>query len=536
MAVKVPKMYKDMYIGDMTEDQANLIMSTRDAKSIPNLKNSIWNFPKEMVLRSLTEGRSIREIIHEEGIDHHQYQGQLRDYQTIGTAFMYLSPRSILGDYVGLGKTAEIAALFNYLKATKQMSRFLMAVENSAWSQTVAELMKFTGLYVVQLPSESAKLQKAINKIDWRKVDGIVIKHSALRSDTFYRWVSLNLGEDNLCSLFDTFVLDESSVIKNINTKTSRYTEGLCNICKRVHFLNATTFETNIMDIYQQADMMNPVLLPKKWRIEQEFCCFRSSSYWTKEGGKAKQNFRRELSSYKNQEIFKHRLRLVYFGRSKKDAGLDMPNQYKVYEVDPTNDQGLALAKGYRYMEVLNCPSLIPELGLQTNRKCVPKIDRLCSLVENEFADSRVMVYAFHIEAQSFIADELRKIGRKPVILNGKCKDDERWAAQNGFNDGTYDVIITNIKKSLNLYGGDVCILYSLLTTNASMNQVVGRIDRNVDDRIKTFVLLLYRGTDEYKLFTDVVRQRAKDSRDLTIDAKTAVDFFIEEMQKQEEE
>ena len=146
------------------------------------------------------------------------------------------------------------------------------------------------------------------------------------------------------------------------------------------------------------------------------------------------------------------------------------------------------------------------------------------------------MVYCFHLAAQQAIADELASIGRKPVILNGSCTDDERFKAQQGFNNGTYDVIITNIKKSLNLYGGDVCIFYSMETNPSKSFQIASRIDRNVDNRIKTFIMLLYKGTDEYKFFTTTVKQRAKDARDLTIDAKTTVDFFFESMMKDEAE
>lgn len=105
---------------------------------------------------------------------------------------------------------------------------------------------------------------------------------------------------------------------------------------------------------------------------------------------------------------------------------------------------------------------------------------------------------------------------------------------QQKFNNGTYDVIITNIKKSLNLYGGDVCILYSLETNPSKSFQIASRIDRHVDDSIKTFVLLLYKGTQEYTYFTTTVKQRAKDARDLTIDAKTTVDFFYDAILEEE--
>lgn len=535
MSVTTPTIYNGMYLGQMEPKIASYILDIRGRESIPNLKHMIFDFPAELVLRSIEEEKSIRDIVRDEQLDYKKYLGELKDYQTLGTAFMYMSPRSVIGDGVGLGKTAEVSALINYLHQTKQLKRFLMAVETSALGQTQCELMRFTGLRVVALPSEAYKLNRLIKKIDWTKVDGIVIKHSALRSDVLSKWLSLNINPDGTCRLFDTFFLDESSVIKNLTTKTAIYTKNICDICPRVHFMNATVFETNIMDIYNQMDMMNPALLPKKWRIEKEFCTFGRSSYWTKENGKPKMNFRRDLTGYKNQAVFKERLKLVYFGRSKSDIGMDMPHVHKVYEVEPSNEQSMALQKGYRYMEVLNCPSLIPDLHLETNRKTVPKLDRLCNLLETDFADCKVMVYCFHNEAQQAIADECRKLGRNPVILNGQSKDQERWEIQTKFNKGEYDVIITNIMKSLNLFGGDVCIFYSNSMTPSKMFQVAGRIDRNVDDKIKTYILLIYSGTDEYKHFMEVTKQRTRDARDLTIDAKTTVDYFIESMVEEEE-
>ena len=535
VAVRNPVMYKDMYLGQMGPQQAEIILDIRKSEELPNLKHMIFDFPPSLILRSLKEFKSIRDIIRDEHLDPKQYIGELRKYQTVGTAFMYMSPRSIIGDGVGLGKTAEVAALINYLKQTGQMTRFLMAVETSALGQTQSELIRFTGLNIIALPSEGYKLKKVIAKTDWNKVDGMIIKHSALRSDLLSNWFALNIAEDGTSKLFNVFFLDESSVIKNLNTKTAIYTKNICDITPRVHFMNATTFETCIMDIYNQADIMNPGLLPSKSRIERDFCTFGRSSYWTKENGKAKMNWRRDLTGYKNQQIFKESLRLVYFGRCKKDIGMDMPHIHKVYEVEPTNEQSLALSKGYRYMEVLNCPSLIQDINIPTTRKTVPKIDRLCGLVEGELQDSKIMIYCFHTEAQGAIANELRLLGRNPLILNGKSTDDERWEIQNRFNNGDCDVIITNIMKSLNLFGGDACIFYSNSMTPSKMFQTAGRVDRNVDDKIKTFILLIYKGTDEYTHFMEVTKQRAQDARDLTINAKTTVDFFIESMKELEE-
>lgn len=531
MAVTTPVMWKGMYFGGMNEKQAEMIMQVRQTEEIPNLTNMIYEFPSELILESLEKQVSVWELIKERNIDPKQYLSKLRKYQTVGTAFMYFSPRSVLADGCGLGKTAEVAALINLLKSQGTMTRFLIAVETSALAQTQVELIKFTGLRVVALPSEAQKLRRVIKNTDWSKVDGLVIKHSTLRSDEFSRWIALNIDENGMCRIFNTFFLDESSVIKNDGTKMFRYTQNICNIVTRVHMMNATVFERNIVDIYNQIDMMDQSLLPKRWRIEKQFCTFSSTSYWVKENGKPTMKFRRERSGYKNQKQFKDSLKLVYFGRSAHDVGMDLPHIYKVYTVFPTPAMSLAIEQGYRYNEVLNCPSLIPEIKVGMERKDVPKLDRLCSLIENDFSDVPVMVYCFHLAAQDVIAQELIKLGRKPIVLNGACTDEERFAAQKGFNEGVYDVIITNIKKSLNLNAGQVCIFYSMETNIAKMEQIRGRIDRHTDDSIKTFIMLLYDKTPEYKFFCEVVAQRAKDSRDLTIDAKTAADFFKEAME-----
>lgn len=539
MSVRVPIMRSGMYCGRLTVPQQDMILSTRNCEVIPTLKNKVFVFPPELVLEATEKGMSTRDLVKEKGLDFNDYIGELRDYQTVGTAFMYLSPRSMIGDGVGLGKTAEISGLLNILREKGEMTRFLMAVENSAIGQTWMELMKFTGMRVIMLPSTKQQLMKVVDSTDWRTVDGIIITHSTLSSSTFSTWISYNLTPDgNSCRIFDTFILDESSVIKNNTTKMYRYVQNLCALAKRVHLMNATVFETNIMDIYYQMDMMEPELLPSKSAIEKQFSVYkRGKAYWVKskqEGGKAEQKYSWDRVGYKNQEVFKKSLQLVYLARS-----LEKDNNYLVYEVLPSNDQLMAINEGYKYNEVLNSPNNVPNAGLTFDRKHSPKLDRLCSLVENELQGKQVMVYCFHIGAQQQIYDELVKIGRKPVILNGQDKSKDKVMNRvhivDDFNNGTYDVIITNIMKSLNLYNGDACILYSVVGNPSKQTQILGRIDRNVDNKKKTFILLLYKNTPEEKLYKEVVSQRETDSRSLTIDAKGAVSRFMEVITQNEE-
>ena len=531
MALRNPVMTDGMYCGSYDMIKQQQILSVINQKKIDGLKHMIFNFSSELVEEAEENDMSVRTYIKENGIEYQQYVGELRDYQTVGVGFLYMSPRSILGDGVGLGKTAEISALFNMLKQNNEMSRFLMAVETSAVGQTIQEIKRFTGLRVVELPSVKNKMKKVIDSTDWSTVDGIVTRHSTLRSDTFSNWLSLNISSDGKFNLFDVFILDESSLIKNAKTQVYVYTKNICDLVKRVHFLNATVFETNIMDIYYQVDMMDSSVLPSKSAIESRFCNWKAKVFWKRQNGQAVQQRAMERVGYKNQVEFKKSLKLFYFGRSIKDTGMERHNEYVVYTVEPTQDQLFEVRKkSARYSEILNCPSLVENCELPFTREKCPKLDRLLTLCEQDFHDSSVMIYCMYIEAQLKLKEYLEASGRKVCILNGTTKDEERKQLISDFNAGVYDVIITNIKKSLNLYNGDVCIFYTVEGNPAKMEQIRGRIDRNVDDKKKIFVLLLYQYTMEYTLFTKTASTRSKDSKDLTIDFTSAVDYFMESM------
>ena len=196
MSVRSPIIRDGMYRGTITDAHASGILRVRESKEIAGMKHMVFDFPLELVERSIREEKSIRKIVREEGIDYRQYLGTLRSYQTVGAAFMYMSPRSMIADGVGLGKTIEIAAVLNYLRGKGQMRRLLMAVEDSAISQTQYELTRFTGMRIVALSGESKHMQKEIDTIDWNDVQGIIIKHSSLKSDSLYRWLAKYAKDD----------------------------------------------------------------------------------------------------------------------------------------------------------------------------------------------------------------------------------------------------------------------------------------------------------------------------------------------------
>ena len=107
------------YIGRLTQSQIENILNVIGQEHIPELDNLICNYPISVVEASIKQNKSVRAMLQEVGVQPSQFLGKLRPEQTVGVAFMYYSPRSILGDGVGLGKTVEISALLNLLMAKK---------------------------------------------------------------------------------------------------------------------------------------------------------------------------------------------------------------------------------------------------------------------------------------------------------------------------------------------------------------------------------------------------------------------------------
>ena len=102
MSSKQPFIYNDMYADGLSLSDIQTIESVRNMERIDSLSGMIFDFPFELIERSSNEDKSIREIIKEDGIDYTQYIGKLRDYQTVGTCFLYYTKEKKLNGLLWL--------------------------------------------------------------------------------------------------------------------------------------------------------------------------------------------------------------------------------------------------------------------------------------------------------------------------------------------------------------------------------------------------------------------------------------------------
>ena len=123
---KVIEYCNDRFKGSLTEDVCNnlevLIKLDNENGCVADLRHIIYNMSDSDVQEYIYNMSMFNAPMQEFDKPH----GTLKDYQTVGVAYLYNAKNCILGDSVGMGKTVEIAGLFNLLKVQyeKQGKKF----------------------------------------------------------------------------------------------------------------------------------------------------------------------------------------------------------------------------------------------------------------------------------------------------------------------------------------------------------------------------------------------------------------------------
>ena len=461
------------YQGDLTDKQIGQLQWVYNQQSIEKFKN---------ILNGVT----------------------LRDFQTLIPAAAYLNKRFICGDSPGLGKTVEAAAYLAYLNEKQEMKKFIFCTTMDALFQIKGEIEFFTGLKVLALWGDARNYRNILRGLDLADYDGIIIPHSSLISNSFNKLMSEHIDK------FDVFILDESSCVKTGVSSTYEQAKLISSRMNRVLYLNGTIFETCIMDMYWQYDSLNGMLLPAKTTFQKEFCIFDSrAGHWTSKMGFDQQGnytLQRQFVrtgfykpvGYKNQSVFKERVKFHYLGREKKDVYMQLPeHNYSLIPVDTSPAQS-AILNTSNYEEVLNSPRTMGITSINFNREDVPKLGKLVEICKDIVGRGEsTVVYCWFIEAQRAIQEELKKEGIRAEIISGEVDGSEREHVRQAFQDREYNVLITNISRAINLGTAENLIFYTIPTNPAAAHQVQCRIDRNNDTDRKNYIFMVYYNTQE---------------------------------------
>lgn len=512
------KLYKNAYYqGTMSDDNAACILEILKETSMPALKNCIVNMTPEQMqeLKDLytnweKEHGSVADI--EDTFDYSKIaQGELRDEQTIGTAFMFYAGSCLLGDEVGLGKTVETAGLCNLVEAmNKKLGKpfsFCFLAEKASVEQIRNKMMQFTGHYIGVLENGE---QKTVDAWIQANKDGqnysIVGTHALLNNNDFLLY--------SVRHPFTIFIIDESALLKNNSSLVYKNAKAILSKQERKILLNATPLEKAVREFYNQLSLLDTGYMPTVAKFEADFC------------KKTKKGHGFEICGTKNEALFRQAVTLRYLARTRQLLGAKYEeNTCTTYIVEPCHAQRELMRRSSLYQMIYDYP---PDVDLRVESKIenIPKM-RVCleilKKIRERNPEEKTFVYCNYVNCQAKLAEVLEENGFKAVILNGKTKAKEKVKILDDFNNNKiYDVIITNVKRGLDLNICSNCIMYTIDHNPQKMVQAEGRMTRDFDVCYKNLYMIVMEGREAKTLDTSL-KERVSMADNLTVTGNSMV-------------
>lgn len=467
----------DSIIKKASEDQQQ--------EGYPELADSLLDLTSEQVTTVIDTKSSLKENVN---------RGSLRWYQTYGVHFILAARSALIMDSVGLGKTATVASVINHVDALKRKTkgkplRYLFLTEVGLVDQARKELIRFTGDYVATTTGDSNQVYAFIKEQkDLDFPSGVVASYSAISSShEFMLWLA---HTTKLHGKFDYFFIDEGSVLGS--TKSDIY-----KACKTVRdkfvnhivIMNATPFEKSIEGMYNQLNFLFPSVMPLKTTFEELFV---KKSFQT-----------HQILGYKDPELFKLSTRFMAFGTARKELGVSVKNstcELILYKPSQYQNQLFSKTRYKRY--VWDEPSWF-DPDLEVTSEILPKLSVIEDLFRYRIGQDRALIYVHSVEAQNILVKFLEGLNIKALTINGEDNTPKKKAAKlEEFHKGDYRVIVTNLKKGLNLGFLNHLIFYSFTGNSGITNQIEGRIVRSQDIHDKHIYLILSR-REEYKVLEE---------------------------------
>lgn len=435
--------------------------------------------------------------------------GELKDMQTIGVGYMYLAKHVLLGDEVGLGKTVQVAGLINVLKAeAKKEGRpfsYCFITESGGKTQIQSKLFQFTREYAyTPATGGQADVERLIEYREKGLIDHVVAGHSLLSSASFVVYARQRP--------FDLFILDESSVIKTKKSQVYKNTRGFIRAQKRRILLNATPLEQGVDEFYNQLELLEADWLPNRTQFHAEFC--KMTRQYTG---------RFVFGGPKDGEIFRHKVGLRYLARTRAGEGAKYEeNKYKLITVPLSPEQKYLHKTTTLYQMACDYPPGV-DRHLEYTEQTTPKLGAVKSLLRKQKKGTQALIYCRYIKCQAELRAELIHEGYTVRTLNGRTpkKKEDRAQLIKEYNEGKYDILITNIQKCLDLNACTVTIIYTVDSNPQKMVQLEGRMTREFDVRNKELYILASEGRETKAL--EVLRGRVKAAGAYTYQGKSMV-------------
>lgn len=417
----------------------------------------------------------------------------LYDYQIRGALFLACRGRSILGDDMGLGKSAQTLAAVELLARERAIQKALIVAPASVKYQWESEIKKFTGRPVQVIDGNpEARLDQYAEPTFYRLVnyEQVVRDREAINA-----WKP------------DVIVLDEAQRIKNWEAKTSREVKKLKSRYAMV--LTGTPLENRLEELYSIVQFVD------ERRFGPAFQFLHEHRVLDDEGN---------LKGYRNLDKIREKLAPIFLRRTRGEVLTQLPartdNTVFVELADeqrgPYEEQRVTLArliqKNYltdldrkRILAcVVNLRTICDSLFLFDRQTRVsPKLDEFAELVPELVGEHKLVVFSQWETMAMEAAKVLDTLGVGYVVLHGGLPGKDRKAVLERFQtDLSCKVFLSTDAggTGLNLQTADTVVNLELPWNPAVLEQRIARVHRMGQNRPVRVINFVTRGTIEEKV------------------------------------
>jgi len=462
------------------------------------------------------------------------FKGTLKEFQKKGVLWMYFRKRGVLADQCGLGKSVELLALACLLQA-KGARRILIAVPSNSLIQWTQEANRFTNLFWASAGRITKEMRLMLyGSASWNV---LFINHELIARDVDY-----------LMQIpFDAFFLDEASVIKNPEAKTSQAVKVLADKTTVFMTASATPVQNNVMDLHSIMEAVDKSVLPNQYVYRRRYCeeeefylnvRFRSGKTALRKmrkivGSKNLNDLRTIVDPY----ILRRRISEVEEELpevSVKEIWLDLESDQKK-EYDELKKKTRKSLENGDHAQVKKNVHVIQQT-IDGTRSGSPKLDKIMELLRGDLAEDKVVIFGRYkstLHALKRLLDD-GSIGN--IEISGDVSKEEREISRKRFwEDPACKVCFgtSALEMSLNLQIARYMILLNSQYNPARVDQLLGRIRRIGSEHRSVCLIYLYvHDTIEDKLY-HIVRKRQQDIDDFLQEKSDIFETMTEEELKE---
>jgi len=410
------------------------------------------------------------------------------DYQQQGILWMYLTPRAILADVTGAGKTIQLLGLLTYLKSKGHISpkrRVIIIVP----AISVYTSWKADGFDKFQVPLNYAigrgtKLQRECiyNDPSW---EVLLTNYETVRND-----VDILEGLD-----FQHVIMDEVDYIKNHSTQAAKAVKRVTANAQRVIAVSATPIQNTLLDLHSILEALGlKSVFGSKTAFDRRYHEHVVEQIRTR----SRTIYKKKVVGYKNTEELKKKLEPFYLRRTYNDINVEVPelkSQPRWVELTPEQKQMYEdVKRGFAKLSPKSPPKEIKAAALKLRQVCTStasagatfdssaKFDWLIKTLTTDWADSKIVLFSNWKNSLAAFEKRLEAAGVGYVTVTSDDPDQasREVKRQKFWLDPQTRVFMgtTAIERSLNLQCANIQINLDMLYNPSRHQQLAGRVQR----------------------------------------------------------